>query len=155
MGRRGTKPTPTTLKVLRGAQPCRINRNEPQVPAGEPKAPAYLDKVGKQEWKRMAPLLTKMGVLTLADGAALGVLCDSFSRWREAADKLQTEGPVVKTQLGGTKTTPWFVVAKDAREQYVRLLGEFGCTPSARSRIKAGVEEPKDELGEFLEQRQA
>jgi phage terminase small subunit len=129
MGRRGTKPKPTTLKLLAGVHPYRVNGSEPIAPAGIPDPPGYLDGRALELWQELAPMLASMGVLTLADRHALALLCDSYSRWREkpADDRRRTE--------------------------FRRLLAEFGLTPSSRSSIKVAPAPPEDRLAEFLKQR--
>jgi phage terminase small subunit len=122
---RGPAPRPTKLKVLAGVRPCRINRNEPSAPVGVPDAPDYLDATGKGLWDELAGPLGSTGVLTLADRHALGLLCDTFSRWR--------------AKPGDIKVA----------DQFRKLLAEFGLTPSSRSRIRVNVE-PEDDLDRFM-----
>jgi P27 family predicted phage terminase small subunit len=150
--KRGPKPQPTALKVLRGTRADRIPEGEPTPPAGMPKPPDYLDKDGRREWRRLAPILHSMDILTLADGAALGLLCDSFVQWRRAAEKITSEGPTVPAPRGGVTSSPWVRIARSARETYLRLLCEFGCTPASRASIKVPppADDSKDELDAFL-----
>ena len=129
MGKRGTKPKPTALKLLAGAQPCRVNRDEPIAPQGIPEPPAYLDARALEFWGELAPMLGAMRVLTLADRHALALLCDSFSRWRE---------------IPGDERR---------RAEFRRLLAEFGLTPSSRSSIKAPAAPPADPLADFLSRK--
>ena len=129
MGKRGTKPRPTAIRLLTGVQPCRVNGSEPTVPAGVPDPPDYLDAAALELWEELAPILAKMGVLTVADRHALGLLCDSFSRWRDMPEN----------------TT--------RRTEFRRLLAEFGLTPSSRSSIKVPSQPPADPLADFLERK--
>lgn len=123
---RGRKPKPVALKILEGAQPCRINRNEPVVPAGSTEPPSWLDGKALDHWRELAPILREAGLLTSADRPALAQLCEAYRRWREDPDDSK------------------------AQDLYRRLLVEFGLTPSSRSRIKTTAEKPKDALEEFL-----
>ena len=79
---RGRKPKPTHLKVLEGNPGRRpINGAEPK-PAGDlPTCPAHLGPSAKAEWKRLARDLNRIGLLTMADRAALAVYCQSWGRW--------------------------------------------------------------------------
>src|SRR5437879_3919457 len=71
MGLRGPAPKPTSLVVLEGNRGRRpINDREPKPRAVRPKCPAYLDEAGQKEWKRLIPILTRMRILTEADGIA-------------------------------------------------------------------------------------
>jgi len=123
---RGRKPLPTTLKVLAGAQPCRINSQEPRMPVGGIDPPAWLDGFGKEHWRELAPILQAAGLLTEGDRAALAQLCDDYSTIRKDVE------------------------ADKARDRYLRWLVEFGLTPSSRSRIKSTVEAPADKLSLHL-----
>lgn len=124
--KRGTKPAPTSLKVMKGTQPCRVNRNEPEAPAGTPEPPAYLDAEGLAFWAEVAPLLVAMRVLTTADRHSLGLLCDSYSRWRKDGDDHKR------------------------RDEYRKLLAEFGLSPSSRSGLKVEPAKPRDKLAELM-----
>ena len=67
MATRGRKPKPTALKVLEGNPGKRpLNDREPVPPKGTLKCPAWLLPEAKKEWKRLAPALEAMGVLTMA-----------------------------------------------------------------------------------------
>jgi phage terminase small subunit len=124
---RGRKPKPTSLKILSGAQPCRINTREPQLPvAPAAKAPAWLGKFGRELWDRLHPVLSSAGLLTAGDIPAFEQLCDEYDAIRR--DPL----------------------CAAPRDRYRRLLVEFGLTPSSRSRIKSTAETPKDKLSVFL-----
>lgn len=126
---RGRKPAPTALKILKGTQPCRINRNEPVVPPGIPEPPGFLDAIGKQFWVEHAQLLAGMGVLTQADKYALGMLAESFARYRQYPDDQRR------------------------RDEFRKLLVEFGLTPSARSRLKVDGKKPTDALEAFIQKK--
>jgi P27 family predicted phage terminase small subunit len=134
---RGRKPKPTTLKLLSGAQPCRINAGEPLLPAGRPLAPEHLDQVAREEWDRIAARLESMGVLTEADGAALAIYCVAYSRWIEARRAIDAHGLVIETSLGGVKPNPAVSIASACESTMGRILAAFGLTPADRSKVKA------------------
>jgi phage terminase small subunit len=72
MGRRGPAPTPTSLKVLRGTRPDRVNLNEPRPIEGRPVIPpAGLPPLAREEWDRVAPHLIAMGIVAEPDTAGL------------------------------------------------------------------------------------
>ena len=85
MATRGRKPKPTAMKILEGNPGKRpLNENEPVPPKGEIKSPAWLLPEAKKEWKRLAPSLEAMGVLTMADWTAFQGYCQAYARWKEA-----------------------------------------------------------------------
>ena len=73
MATRGRKPLPTALKELegdRGKGRRPLNKDEPTPPQDNVKCPAWLMPEAKKEWKRLAPSLIAMGVLTEHDMTA-------------------------------------------------------------------------------------
>jgi P27 family predicted phage terminase small subunit len=143
---RGRKPTPTYLKLLKGNPGKRaLNKNEPQPlkSAEVPKPPDYLDGCGAQEWRRIAPELYRMGLLTLVDIPILALYCHAYSTWRTASEALAQaaerdpvfKGLVIKTNRGTPVQNPIWLAARQAANDMLRIAAEFGCTPAARSRI--------------------
>ena len=151
----GRKPTPTALKLLKGTRKDRVNQNEITTPVGLPTAPAFLDSEARAEWDRMIALVGPSGILTPLDGPALANYCTLFSLARRAQEDVDSQGPVAATQMGAPKPNPAVQVLLSATAQMDKLLAEFGMTPSARSRISAPPEAPKDEFGEFLNRKRA
>ena len=139
----GTKSLPTAVKKLRGTlRPGRVNKAEPQVPAGIPKRPPWLkDRISIGLWKELAYLLGNMRVLTVADTAALCLLCSTYAEWRRASEIVRTEGFTyeVKTREGEVthRRRPEVEAAANAAERLRRLLVEFGLTPSSRVKVHA------------------
>jgi P27 family predicted phage terminase small subunit len=138
MSKRGAKPVPTRLKVLRGTdRPDRRNPHEPTVQAATPRCPAHLGVEAKREWRRAAKHLAAVGLLTQIDRTALALYCDAWGRWVEALHALQTYGLMVKSPNGYPMQSPYLAVANKASEQVRLLLGEFGMTPASRARVHA------------------
>jgi P27 family predicted phage terminase small subunit len=162
---RGRKPTPTALKILKGVQNDRINHSEPIPPSGRPMPPEHLDKLAKDEWERMCELLEGMSLLSKAEGPALVLYCECYSKWLRARDEIRKLGMLIKSttdvikkgKIIATKESWRANPAVNIEIQMARmmkeLLIEFGLTPSARSRIKSMAERPKDALQEFLERK--
>lgn len=155
MGRRGTKPKPTTLKILHGERPQRVNQDEPRPILRRPKPPKYLNAVALEEWEEILPDIEATGVLSVVDGRALALYCESYSRLVAARADIDKEGVIASSEAGAPKTNPAVVVAERASVHMLRCLSEFGLTPAARSRVKAPAEGPKDELEAFLGEKKA
>ena len=132
----GRRPKPTSLKLLAGNPGNRpVNTNEPRPRDVLPKCPPVLQGEAKREWRRMAKKLHDAGLLSEIDGAALTTYCLTWARLMDAEEKLRTIGAVVKTPNGWLAHSPYLAIATKATEQLVRILVEFGMTPSSRSRI--------------------
>lgn len=97
MATRGRKPKPTALKILEGNPGKRpLNENEPIPPKGNIKCPTWLLPEAKKEWKRLAPSLEAMGVLTMADLTAFEGYCQAYARWKEAEAFITSTAPSSK-----------------------------------------------------------
>lgn len=155
--KRGRKPKPTELKKLLGNPGKRpLNKHEPQPKPTKPRPPRHLDATAKTEWKRMAPELHRMGLLTAIDRAAFAAYCAAYSRWAQAETALaksfrKGEMPyVVTTEKGNIVQHPLVGVANKAAELMYRFLTEFGLSPSSRSRVSvpnSAVDEFEAEFG--------
>src|SRR5262245_8429471 len=110
-GRRGRKPKPMALKIAEGIRADQINFNEPQY-EGEVKAPEWLIGRALEHWHEMAPILVKSGCMTVADRAALAMMCLHY-----------------QAILDGT-------ASQAEQNRYLKYLVEFGLTPSSRTRVR-------------------
>lgn len=140
MATRGRKPKPTALKVLEGNPGKRpLNLNEPKPEKRAPKCPSWLEPVAKKEWRRMSKILEQIGVLTEVDSAAFAGYCQAYSRWKEAEEFLTKHGTIFKTTSGYIQQVPQVSIAQTYLKIMKDFCSEFGLTPSARTRIKAGT----------------
>jgi len=138
MTRRGAKPKPTRLKALSGTlRSDRLNPHEPETKPAIPRCPEHLGPEAKREWRRLAPQLARMGLLTRIDRAALALFCQAWARWVEAEEALKRYGVMVKSPNGFPMQSPYLAVANKAMEQMRALLAEFGMSPSSRTRVHA------------------
>lgn len=109
-----------------------------------PKAPSYLSRDAKSEWRRVAPILTdERKVLTHADLAALENYVIAVAMMRQAARDVQANGNV----LPNGKRNPASTALIQAQQQHLRAAGELGLTPASRSRA---VMSAPDEDDDFL-----
>ena len=138
MATRGRKPKPTALKILEGNPGKRpLNENEPVPPKGIVKCPSWLEPEAKKEWKRLAPSLEAMGVLTQVDLTAFAGYCQAYARWREAEEFLTQHGSIFKTPSGYVQQVPQVSIAQQNLKIMQSFCSEFGLTPATRARIIA------------------
>lgn len=145
--KRGTKPKPTAKKKLQGNPGRRpLPPAEPQV-RGTTTPPKWLGKRAKTEWRRLAPRLELLGILTHADRAAFATYCAAYARMVEAETFLASPAAggslVFRTDGGALKPWPHVQIANQAADTMRKFIVEFGLTPSARTRLS--VENPKKE----------
>jgi len=156
----GRKPKPTNLKILNGNPGKRpLNESEPK-PKGAVKCPAWLHKDAKKEWKRIAPELEQLGLLTLVDMAAFAGYCESYAQWKEAIEFVHKHGTSypVKDEEGRIKMIrpfPQVAQANQALANIRSFASEFGFTPSARGRIEVTGQEELSPMAEYLKRKQA
>ena len=133
----GRKPKPTALKVLAGNPGKRkLNDREPKPKAVIPRCPKILQGEARSEWRRIAKKLHALGLLTEIDRAALTGYCLAWARLVEAEEMLRKHGTVIVSKNGFPVQSPYLNIATKATEQLVRMLVEFGMTPSSRARIQ-------------------
>lgn len=115
------------------------------MPASAMKPPMHLLPEAKAEWKRLAPSLKLLGILSELDVGAFAAYCQAYARWVQAEKllaKLADQDPtgmgatLIKTRGGGVMPNPLVWVARNAASDMVRYAAEFGFTPSARTRIQ-------------------
>ena len=120
---------PTSLKVVAGTdRPCRRPESAPvEMPALDhiPDPPDWLPNAhAVKEWQRLAPILTANKLLTEAGLSALGQLC-------------ALHGKVVQLYSAGEAPVASMVA------QMRGLMNDFGLTPVAQGKVKAGGDETK------------
>jgi len=150
MGKRGPPPTPTTILLRRGSYRAQGRDGEPTPEAARPEQPAWLSKEAAAAWEQIVPELDAMGLLGRIDSNALARYCTLWARWRDCEDRIAKYGDqfTVKDKDGnavGFKPLPYANQAVKIAQILGRLEGEFGMTPSARSRISLPTEAPKKE----------
>jgi len=147
---RGRKPKPTKLKKLEGVRTDRINENEPEPQLGKVTCPGFLSKEAKAEWKRIAPELVRLGLLTPIDRAAFAAYCQSYGRWVEVERLLLDKGILAKGNKGQIIASPLLWISSSAVKAMLKFGIEFGLTPSSRSRLVGTEQREQDPLDELL-----
>ena len=151
MGERGPASKPTRLKELEGNPGKRaLPKNEPKPELGAPAMPEWLSEYAREEWQRVEPELTRLGLLARIDGSALAAYCDAYGRWRKAAEQLEREGLTFITAALYIATHPCVGIANKAKAEMHRFGREFGLTPSARGRMSVPGEKPEADPMEAL-----
>jgi P27 family predicted phage terminase small subunit len=145
----GRKPTPPYLKLLRGNPGRRPIRPGLAVdrPTETPEPLPFLSPLAAEEWRRLAPSLTRLGVLSFLDHGPFGAYCEAYAAWRSAVEALdrmrardpQMSGLLVKGDAGNPVVNPLVRIARQSADSMLRVAAEFGFTPAARSRIAAGI----------------
>lgn len=151
MGARGPAKTPTVLNDLRG-NPGKRGRNhgEPRPGGKTPPAPRWMSAAAKREWRKLAPRLHQVGLLTEIDGLALAMLCEAVGQYVEGKEIVEREGAIAVSDQGNVYQHPAVALMKTARGEILKWAREFGMTPAARTRINVEVAEEKKSLADML-----
>jgi P27 family predicted phage terminase small subunit len=114
-----------------------MNKDEPTPPACVPEPPPHLDDRARAKFTEMAGMLARCGVMTELDRDALARYAVIWCRWIDAEAEIKRKGSIVKTEGGNIIQSPYLAVANRCHRQLAQLEGEFGLTPSSRSRVCA------------------
>jgi len=138
MGRRGPKPTPRNLRLVKGIdRKDRINTDEPEVEVTIPDPPDHLTEEEADKFREMGAKLARMRVMSDADVDALALYCVAFLRMVEADKRIRETGMMIKSPKGYPIQNPFLAISNRARKDCQSILAEFGMTPSSRTRVKA------------------
>ena len=129
MGERGSPAKPIALKKAQGTY--RPWRDSDDVhPETKAHIPTSLTDGAKAEWKRLAPELERLGLLTGNDVAAFAAYCECYATVKEATRTLKKEGLTV-----GNRAHPAVKIRQEALLTMRQYLREFGLSPSSRARL--------------------
>lgn len=130
----GRKPKPTRVKEIQGNPGKRkLNGDEPK-PTLPVKRPRGLAREPRKVWDEVAPDLERVGVMTGWDTFALRLLAEHYALAIEAVTVVREEGLTVDGR-DGPKKHPAATVFKENAVAALRVMTEFGMTPSSRSRL--------------------
>ena len=152
----GRPPKPTSQKALGGTlQPSRANAHEPVPDVALPLPPDWLSEKAKHYWGDIGAVLLNMKVVTAGDGPALMLLTETLAEWAEARQAVHLLGLVYEMETEGGQTmrrpNPEVAQASDAMKRALRMLTEFGLTPSSRSKVSAlGGDKNSDPLSDIM-----
>jgi P27 family predicted phage terminase small subunit len=165
MGKRGPKPLPKNVLALRGGTKYLQKRGHDdglvKLDIEIPHCPRHLLKEARKEWKRIAPELEALGLISRIDRAALALYCQEYAWWVWHDEALQRDinamaekqvtfeadeanggkefpgrnGFMLPTVNGNWQYNPHWVARNKHATQLDRFLGSFGMSPSARGRV--------------------
>lgn len=168
------RPKPTALKVIEGNRGKRpLPKNEPKPAPKAPPCPKDIDAGAKRAWRRILPILEGVGLVTVADGDMLAILCQTRSRLEQIyrrLKKLPTLTKKIEKQLGELETgglskanlkkieklnerlaaidaeRAWLMKEERLYSQNFRMqAGEFGLSPRGRTGLAIKADEDDGE----------
>lgn len=150
MGKRGPAPKPTKVKELQGNPSKRkLNSHEPKPKRGAI-LPSELNAKAAKFIERVRPVLDDTGILTDADIPALEMMANHYALAWRAAQIVNEQGLTVTDAFGSVHKHPMLQVMKDNSALLRAYMGEFGMTPSSRTRLQVPEQQEVDELEQLL-----
>lgn len=144
MGRRGPPRDPASLRDLKGSAHKRGGRLSDEIrPTQGATAPRWLPEEAANEWRRVAPTLRRLKLLTALDRPTLTTYCLAWQRLRDARVLIRELG----TSLTGKKGTPYTnpaVHIESAAAAEIRATARlFGMSPTDRLQLLGSIELPE------------
>jgi P27 family predicted phage terminase small subunit len=134
MARRAESPQ---SKVLQGKFRSDRDSHGPAVPTGLPACPSWLPRSAKKHWREVGEILSENGLISLVDGPAFALFCDSYGRFEEVSKKLKKLDDLTDlTPQNYMVQSTLFTIRNKLWDQAMKAAQEFGFTPAARSKIK-------------------
>ncbi len=138
---RGRPKKPSAQRKAEGNRGHRpINDANEPTPKGAARCPSSLSKDAVKVWKRLAPQLKDMGVLTLVDTDVLGRYCEVWVQWRAATDAIVEDGMTLDGRQRAVVK-----IAREAGAELTRLETVLGMSPSARASLTVAPKRKTDE----------
>lgn len=156
MAKAGRKPKPPQLKVVEGNPGKRAIPDAPQPQPKAPSTPKWSKLLpgkanqsvrgeAQREWKRIVPVLDRLGLLSEIDGALLQDYVICWARLVDCERRISKDGMTVLSYRGGEKAHPLLTVANQYRQQLRFYVGELGLGPSSRGRLQIPGEPDDDQ----------
>lgn len=150
MGKRGPKPTPTATLKVRNSRLVSQRGAEPSPPVELPPAPKWLQGAALARWAELGSMLVAQGLLTRLDALALALLVDALGEYLDAREIVAQTGLTTETDNLNVIQHPAVGIMHRAWENVLKILREFGLTPSARSGVAVA---PADKDGKDAKRR--
>jgi phage terminase small subunit len=129
--KRGRKPTPRGIKLLKGNPGRRPIAPEVEFRPGVPDRPAFLDAAARREWDRVVAELGPAHVLVKAEQMVLAGYCCAVSRALRAERRARRDASQEPR-------------AEKAWDAVRRFAAVFGIGPAERGRLPVAPGGPRD-----------
>ena len=105
--------------------------------------------VALAEWRRIVPLLQKMGSATAIDAYLLREYCVCFARCEACEEQLTREGLLIDGQRAGTKVRhPLTTVSNSYRTASKAICAQLGIGASSRGQMNLSAPKTREPAGE-------
>ena len=154
----GRKPRAPEVAEASGEyakNPNRRNADAPVANGTPPLMPANFGPDETHKWNQLVADLSSMGVLSTELGSMMETFCRAYGGSVKARKKIEeTGGMVFEDAKGILRRNPWTVEMHKFNDVMIKLLPEFGLTPSSRGRL-VSMKPPKESGLAALQKRMA
>lgn len=146
-----TQRTSHQLKAIRGT--ARADR-APKSTGGErlteaPLPPAGMSELAAAEWRQLADVLVRSGMLVESDLRALELLAETLATEAQLREILRGRSLMMESDKGH----PAFRMQLTTRTLAARLFDQFGMTPKAREGVSAQPTAKRKSLWDQLDEQ--
>lgn len=139
MAKKSGRPRlPTEQRKLVGNPGGRPLPIEPDYLPASSEPPARLTGNALTYWNWYAPRAAAVKIFTETDVPAMEQLCSCLAEIDELNEQIAREGMVIKGAYGPVRN-PATLLRHQARDAAMRLMREFGFTPSSRASVAAAI----------------
>lgn len=131
---------PTHLKAIQGTErKDRANPNEPEASSALPTAPEYLSETQAEKFAALVSILDRMRIASADNVGAIADLAVVECELEDDTVLLADIGPyyVPSKESGIIRAHPAVARLTANRQRAQALRGEFGLTPSSKSKVSA------------------
>lgn len=151
------KKTEQEKKLAGTWRPDRARPKDSLTPlAHAPRMPRGMEAGAKAYWRKWAPMLAGVGILTELDVPALAEMCHVAHRLAQAEALITELGSVITGRDQQPVRNPAILIAAGYRHALQNYAAKFGMTPDGRAGLKVqptdNVPSLADQLNEMVKQ---
>lgn len=146
----GRKPIPTYIQLLKNDKAHAHRRKDEPVPDSDlPVAPETLSEAGTLIFERMVARLEELGIASSSHTEMLAMYANNqeLSEWCQRY--LSENGMSVECLNGRSYPRPEVGMLQDAQNRCLKILEQFGLSPSASVRVK--IKPPQKKANSFAD----
>ncbi len=127
---------PAAVRDIKSGRKTKLSAdNPPELPVTIPATPDGLTDAEAVVFVSMATKLAGMRVMNEACVEALVIYCRNWVEAVNAHQKLCDSDLIVKSPKGYPMLNPYLPIRRKAEERCLKILAEFGMTPSSMTRV--------------------
>ena len=90
-------------------------------------------------WDQIIEQMRGVGLLKPLDAASLEILCETYARWKAAA-QMRKDNDITSNNSQGLVAAPWIGIEERAGKEFRAWCSEYGLTPAAERNLVPDAE---------------